>query len=89
MQTYVVDLNSAENFTGIISAFNAGLIVPSGGEWNGNSWDAFHDYLSWPQEENYQLVLVGWASCKALSDEARTMLQSIFKDNIHVAVRFA
>ena len=85
---FTVDLSSAKNFDDVITSFNVGLIGPSGGEWNGN-WDAFHDYLSWPEADTYKLEVLGWLSCTALSTEQREMMQTIFSENSHVEVSLA
>ena len=58
MNEYVVDLSRVASFSDAIAAFNAGLIESGGGHWNGNL-DAFNDYLSWPAEGRYRLVLRG------------------------------
>ena len=42
---------------------NKGFIRAVGGEWNGHL-DAFNDYLSWPDEESYELVLLGAKHCE-------------------------
>ncbi|CAM3391683.1 Barstar (Barnase inhibitor) [Paracidovorax anthurii] len=68
------------------AAFNEGLINGAGGHWNGKSWDAFNDYLSWPVEESYALVLDGWTSCKALNERDRVIFEEILTDNSHVSV---
>ena len=39
-----------------------GFVELVGGKWNGNL-DAFNDYLSWPEEEEYELELLDAASC--------------------------
>lgn len=63
METFTVDLRSSKNNAEVVSSFNTGLIRPSGGEWQGNNWNAFHDYLSWPSEESYELKIIGWSNC--------------------------
>jgi hypothetical protein len=88
MQSFTVDLRSAQNAVAVVASFNAGLIGPSGGEWKGNSWDAFHDYLSWPEAERYELKILGWTQCPGLSMQDREMMQTIFTDNPHVQVSF-
>ena len=86
MREFTVDLFDARTFEGFVEAFNVGFCREVGGEWHGRSWDAFHDYLSWPEEENYRLTLDGWHPCRALGAEQRRMLLAIFKDNPHVDV---
>ena len=44
---------------------NQGLVRDAGGEWNGNL-DAFNDYLSWPDEESYELVFLGAEHCESV-----------------------
>jgi hypothetical protein len=58
VKEYVVELSQVDSFADAIAAFNEGLIERCGGHWNGNL-DAFNDYLSWPAEEGYRLVLRG------------------------------
>jgi hypothetical protein len=69
-----------------VSAFNRGLIQQAGGHWSGNNWDAFNDYLSWPVEEAYALVLEGWADCDALHGRDLAMFEEILANNRHVSV---
>lgn len=59
MKSYTVDLREARDFDNVVAAFNAGLISQARGKWNGNL-NALHDYLSWPDEAEYQLRLLGW-----------------------------
>lgn len=51
---------SLEDF---VEATNVGLVRIAGGEWTGN-FDAFNDYLSWPDEE-YELQIIGADDCAA------------------------
>jgi hypothetical protein len=51
------------------------------------SWDAFNDYLSWPAEDSYTLVLDGWTSCEALSESDLVIFEEILAANPHVSVR--
>jgi hypothetical protein len=62
VREYVVDLSAVASWADFIAAFNEGFVRPVGGEWNGNL-DAFHDYLSWPDEHPYRLVIRGWQAC--------------------------
>jgi hypothetical protein len=50
---YQVQLQGVQTMDAFSAAFNEGLITEAGGHWNGKSWDAFNDYLSWPVEESY------------------------------------
>lgn len=68
------------------AAFNEGLIHQAGGHWSGTSWDAFHDYLSWPTEESYTVVLDGWTDCDALHGRDLEIFEEILADNPHVSV---
>ena len=61
---YVVDLTSVASWEAFVEAFNEGFVRAVGGEWNGNL-DAFNDYLYWPEEHPYRLVIRGWHSCVA------------------------
>jgi len=88
MQKFTVDLRNAKSFTDVVASFNVGLIGPSGGTWNGNSWDAFHDYLSWPEAETYALTILAWAECSGLTETERGLMQTIFNDNTHVKIDF-
>ena len=47
---YRVDLRNVSDMNALVGAFNDGLIQAAGGHWNGNNWDAFNDYLSWPED---------------------------------------
>jgi hypothetical protein len=72
MKQYVVDVSAAQSWSDFIKAFNDGFIrVIGGGEWNGNL-DAFNDYLYWPDEHPYELVLRGWKECAHLLQERRS-----------------
>ncbi len=44
---------------------NRAIIRNAGGEWKG-SLDAFNDYLSWPDEESYELELLGAEHCETV-----------------------
>jgi len=89
MREFIVDLSRANTFESFVSAFNDGFCRHVSGEWHGRSWDAFHDYLSWPEDEQYELTFRGWADCHGLDSKDRQMLQEIFHDNQHVHVIFA
>ena len=85
MRELTIDLRNAHDFAGFVLAVNEGLCRRVGGEWHGG-WDAFHDYLSWPDEPRYRLIFVGWESSSALSPADRAILEEIFADNAHVEV---
>jgi hypothetical protein len=89
MREYVVDLTNASTFEDFVVAFNEGFCRHCGSHWHGHSWDAFHDYLSWPEEERFRLVLKGWGRCRGLRGEDRKMVREILADNRHVEVVFA
>ncbi len=86
---FIIDLSAAESFQDFITAFNEGFCRHVSGEWHGRSWDAFHDYLSWPGEGSYQLVFRAWEKSKSLGPDEREMIQQICRDNPHVQVIFA
>ena len=62
MNTFTIDARRVRSFDDFIEATNVGLIRKVGGEWNGNL-DALNDYLSWAEEEEYELALLGSATC--------------------------
>jgi hypothetical protein len=86
---YVVDLAEATTFEGFVAAFNEGFCRHCGGHWHGRSWDAFHDYLSWPEEQQYRLTFKGWKGCRGLRGQNRRLVREILADNPHVEVVFA
>jgi hypothetical protein len=88
-RTYEVDCQQVQTYDDFVEAFNRAFIETFGGRWNGNL-DAFNDYLSWPEEVPYQLVIHGSDQCaKALNYKANdrhekelwATLQEIFADN--------
>src|SRR5687768_1336268 len=85
---YVVDLSGVSSFEEFVAAFNDGFCRHCGGGWNGRSWDAFHDYLSWPSEERFRLTLRGWKQCRGLNAQERKMVSDIIADNEHVEAVF-
>jgi hypothetical protein len=89
MREFIVDMTDASTFEEFVVAFNEGFCAHCGGHWHGRSWDAFHDYLSWPREERFRLVLKGWQGCRGLRGEDRKMVREILADNPHVEVVFA
>lgn len=88
MREFVVDLTTAQSFEDFTSAFSIGFCRLVDGEWEGQSWDAVHDYLAWPKEDSYRLIFQGWNRTQALDADDRKMLLSIFKNNPRVEVRF-
>ncbi|HAH11067.1 MAG TPA: hypothetical protein DCL54_06790 [Alphaproteobacteria bacterium] len=57
MRTYRIDLSGVGDQAGFVRAFNAGFAHQAGGEWQGQSLDAFEDLLRWP-DDPYTLVFV-------------------------------
>ena len=96
LKEFTIDLTNVKSFTDIISAFNDGLIKPAGGNWNGNL-DAFNDYLSWPPEQAYRLILLGWNRVYPILSAtpfhgSQTMLDvitEIFQHNPHVQIVYS
>ena len=96
MREYVVDLSGATSWADFVAAFNDGFVRPVGGEWKG-SLDAFHDYLAWPEEDRYRLIVRGWHACAAAVNAHQTwdgrpvleVVAEIFRDNPHVDVILA
>lgn len=73
---YQVDCKNILDFQDFVKAINDGFVAHLGGCWNGNL-DAFNDYLSWPDEVPYKLVILGSDNCKGIVD-ARTSKNSIW-----------
>ncbi len=96
MKEYVVDLTAVTSWPDFIAAFNEGFVRPVGGEWHGNL-DAFNDYLSWPDEDQYRLVIRGWQACAAQVNRQPTcdqrpvldVISEIFRDNPQAEVIMA
>lgn len=88
MREYVVELSGAVTYEEAVAAFNEGFCRRCGGEWDGRSWNAFHDYLSWPGEGRFRLVLRGWAGCRGLEPGDRDTITAILRDNDHVEARY-
>jgi hypothetical protein len=86
MREFVVDLANVSTFEGFVAAFNEGFCRHCNGHWHGRSWDAFNDYLSWPDEEQFRLLFKGWQECRGLADEDRQLVREILADNPHVEV---
>ncbi len=96
MREYVVDVTAAACWADFVAAFNEGFVRPVGGEWNGNL-DAFNDYLWWPDEHPYRLVVRGWQVCAPALNQHRTaagrpvleVIGEIFSDNPQAQVVLA
>ncbi|WP_148415449.1 barstar family protein [Noviherbaspirillum massiliense] len=89
MREFIVSLEGVNSFDEFVAAFNSGFCNAVGGHWNGRSWDAFNDYLSWPEENEYRLSFEGWHKCPSLSAEDRRMITEIVRGNPHVAAKYA
>ncbi|HKO93442.1 MAG TPA: hypothetical protein VJU61_19950 [Polyangiaceae bacterium] len=87
MKRFTIDARQVKSFADFVAAANAGFIESVGGEWNGNL-DAFNDYLSWPEEQEYELELVDadrLAKCLghvAQADWLRAHLQTCHPSNV-------
>jgi hypothetical protein len=97
VKEYIVDVSAATSWADFIAAFNEGFIGPvGGGEWNGNL-DAFNDYLWWPDEHPYRLVVRGWHACAPPVNRHKTwdqrpvldVITEIFRDNPQAEVILA
>jgi hypothetical protein len=88
MREFVVDVTNASTFEDFVAAFNEGFCQHCNGHWHGRSWDALHDYLSWPAEERFRLIFKGWKHSAGLRSEDRKRVREILKDNPHVVVVF-
>ena len=88
MREFVIDVTSVTNFDMFVTQFNAGYCQFCGGHWHGRSWNAFHDYLSWLDDEYFTLRFVGWDDCQGLNDDDREMIRNILLDNPHVHAVF-
>ena len=62
VKRFTIDGRRVRSFDEFVEATNMGFVELVGGKWNGNL-DAFNDYLSWPEEEEYELELLDAASC--------------------------
>jgi hypothetical protein len=89
MREFTIDLADCHTFEEFVTAFNRDFCGQVGGKWHGKSWNAFNDYLSWPEEDHYRFILKGWDQCSGLSLDDRQMLKEIFKDNSNVELVFA
>lgn len=88
-RTYEIDCRQIQTYDDFVEAFNGAFIETFGGRWSGNL-DALNDYLSWPEEVPYQLVVLGSDQCaKVLNYKASDLhekslwatLQEILTDN--------
>lgn len=89
MLRFHVDLSDVKSWAEFVAAFNKGFIKPVGGEgWEGNL-DALNDYLWWPSETPYRLVIDGWEKCRRAVNEHKSfdgrpvldVVMEIFRDN--------
>lgn len=64
MKRFTVDGRGVRSFDDLVTAMNLGFVRQVRGAWNGNL-DAFSDYLSWPEEGDYELELLGSDNCIA------------------------
>jgi hypothetical protein len=62
VKRFTIDGRRVRSFDDFVEATNAGFIENVGGKWNGNL-DAFNDYLSWPEEKEYELELIDATGC--------------------------
>jgi hypothetical protein len=97
MREYVIDLSAATSWGDFIDAFNKGFVREVGGDyWNGNL-DAFNDYLWWPDNHPYRLVMQGWQLAAPAVNQHRTwdgrpvleVVAEIFEDNPQAEVVLA
>lgn len=64
---YQVDCRQVRSYEDLVEAFNKAFIELVGGKWNGNL-DALNDYLSWPEPNPYELVILGADHCANVFD---------------------
>jgi hypothetical protein len=90
MREFIVDLTNASTFDEFAAAFNEGFCRHCGGHtlWHGG-WTAFSDFLSWPEEECFQLIFKGWNQNRRLQEIIRNMVHEALADNPHVKAIFA
>lgn len=87
MREFTINLSNVDTLQGCIDAFNRDFCAHIGGHWNGN-WNAFHDYLSWPDESSFGLRLSGWNDFARSLPAHKQILLAIFADNVHVTVAY-
>ena len=63
MKRFSIDGGNVRSLHDFVEATNAGFVEHVGGRWNGNL-DAFNDYLSWPEEQEYEIELLHSAICE-------------------------
>jgi hypothetical protein len=85
VREFVVDLTGVTTAEGFLAAFNAGFCRHVGGELHTLNWNAFNDYLSWPEEERYWLLFRGWKRCRGVH---RRVARETFREHPHVEVVF-
>ncbi len=78
MREYVVDLEGVTTVDGFLAAFNEGFCRHFGGHLNTLNWDAFNDYLFWPDEPQYRLIFRGWQEIDGVPS---SIAQRVFGDN--------
>jgi hypothetical protein len=84
--TYVIDGASFSDLDGFIEECNRSFIRGFGGEWNGLSWDAFHDYFSWT-EGDYVLVWKRFDRAHDALGEHLDIILDIISGEPHVELR--
>jgi hypothetical protein len=62
VKTFTIDGRGVRSFDDFVEATNVGFVQQVGGKWSGNL-DAFNDYLSWPEEGEYEFQILGAAEC--------------------------
>jgi hypothetical protein len=83
VKTFTIDCRNVRSFNDFIEATNVGFIEHVGGKWHGNL-DAFNDYLSWPEEDEYQLRLLDAAECaRSLGHAAHSALLRQYLGTCH------
>jgi hypothetical protein len=86
---YQVDCRQVQTYADFVEAFNKAFVETFERRWNGNL-DAFNDYLSWPEDVPYQLIVLGTDQCARVLNykandrhekELWSILQEILADN--------
>jgi hypothetical protein len=84
MLEYVIDLRQAQDFEGVVAAFNRDFCERHGGRWQGRNWDASEDYLYSPlgvagdaSSERVRLRFLGFEACHGLDDTQRNKIRVI------------
>jgi hypothetical protein len=88
MREYIVDVSAVTSWAEFIAVVNRDFICQVGGNWKG-SLDAFDDYLYWPDEHPYRLVVRDWDACAPAVNVHKTwdgrpvldVIAEIFQDN--------